>query len=316
MLPPSLSKIDIHLLYVFSVVVEAKGFTPAQIALNVSTSTISRQISELETRLGLRLCLRGRKGFRLTEQGETVYQAAQRVFSALGDFRATVDGSRGRLAGHLSIAVVDNWTFNAKALILPALAKFVARAPDVELEISSLAPDDIELAVQSGRIALGFGVFHRHKPGLVYETIGQERIGLYCAASHTLAGQRDADKADALLRSASFARRAYLDEDMVAPVSRGLASNAMAHQIEGIAILILSGKYIGYLPESYADIWLREGRMAHVADGRHDLNSEIKLVRRHGVETNPVVQAFYDLVAEQAVRFLDVTGALPGPAKA
>lgn len=298
MLPPDLSKSDIKLLYVFSVVVEAGGFSAAQIAMNATASTISRQVAELEMRLGVTLCRRGRGGFVMTDEGKTVYDAAQRVFAALGAFRATVNETRGILKGRLSIAIVDNWIFNEKAPILKALTRFLTVAPQVKIEFHSLAPDEIERAVRDERIAIGFGVFHRHKPGLVYRTIGQERIGLYCAATHPLASARNAAEEDLLLRSARFARRAYLDENLVAPISRGLASNAVAHQIEGIAMLILTGEFIGYLPDSYADLWIRNGRMAAVAHGRHDRETEIKQVRRREQDGNRVLRTFDRLVAE------------------
>jgi DNA-binding transcriptional LysR family regulator len=64
-----LDTVDLRLLRVFATVVEARGFTAAQTILNVSGSTISNQISALETRLGVKLCRRGRAGFKLTEDG-------------------------------------------------------------------------------------------------------------------------------------------------------------------------------------------------------------------------------------------------------
>ena len=91
-----MSKADLHLLYVFCRVAEARGFSSAQIILNVSASTISRQIADLETRLGMRLCQRGRKGFRLTDKGKAVYAASHKLFSALDQFSETVDGMRGK----------------------------------------------------------------------------------------------------------------------------------------------------------------------------------------------------------------------------
>jgi len=176
-LPPSLSKADIHLLYVFSAVVEARGFSAAQIALNVSPSTISRQVSDLETRLGMRLCERGRKGFRLTDEGEVVLSAARKLFSALDRFGDIVDGTRGKLAGRLTLAVIDNWALNDDAPIMGALTRFVEAAPDVSLELHVLAPDDIEIAVQDGHATLGVGVFHRHKPTLAYTPLSLQRHG-------------------------------------------------------------------------------------------------------------------------------------------
>ena len=81
MLPPRLSKVDIHLIYVFSVVAEARSFAAAQAVLNTSPSTISRQVSDLENRLGEVLCRRGRGGFMLTEFGQQVVSAAHELFS-------------------------------------------------------------------------------------------------------------------------------------------------------------------------------------------------------------------------------------------
>lgn len=300
MLPPALSKADLHLLYVFCVVVEARGFSAAQIALNVSASTISRQIADLETRLGMRLCQRGRKGFRLTDKGEIVYAASHKLFAALDQFGETVDGTRGKLVGRLQVAAIDNWVFNNEAPIMSALAEFTRIAPEVEIEIHSLAPDDIEMAVQDGQIALGVGVFHKHKPGLIYETLGYERIGLYCSRGHPLFAADTPTRVEELLPQANFCKRAYLNEDLVAPVSRGLPSNASAHQIEGIAMMVLTGRYIGYLPESFADIWVREGRVRSVGDGMFDLKSEIKLVRKRGEEPNLVGKTFIQLVKSAA----------------
>lgn len=298
--PPALSKADLHLLYVFCTVVEARGFSAAQITLNVSASTISRQIADLETRLGMRLCQRGRRGFRLTDKGEIVYAASHKLFAALDQFGETVDGTRGKLVGRLPVAAIDNWVFNNEAPIMSALAEFTRIAPEVEIEIHSLAPDDIEMAVQDGQITLGVGVFHKHKPGLIYETLGYERIGLYCSNDHPLFTADTPARVEELLPQANFCKRAYLNEDLVAPVSRGLRSNASAHQIEGIAMMVLTGRYIGYLPESFADIWVREGRMQSVGDGMFDLKSEIKLVRKRGEDPNLVSKTFIELVKNAA----------------
>ena len=296
MLPPALSKADMHLLYVFCAVVEARGFSAAQITLNVSASTISRQIANLETRLGMRLCQRGRKGFRLTDKGEIVFAASHKLFAALDLFGETLDGTRGKLVGRLTVAAVDNWVFNDAAPMVGALREFSELAPDVSIDLHSLAPDDIEMDVQDGRIAIGVGVFHKHKPGLIYELLAEEKIGLYCARGHPLFEAADQDEVDRLLPEVNYCKRAYLNEELVAPVSRGLRSNASAHQIEGVAMLVLTGRYIGYLPESFAEIWMREGRMRSVGNGRFDLKSEIKLVRKRGVEPNLVVKTFIKLV--------------------
>ena len=302
MLPPRLSKADFHLLHVFVTVVEARGFSAAQIELNVSPSTISRQISDLETRLGMRLCHRGRAGFRTTETGDLVYRAAQRLFASVREFTETVEGPRGKLSGRLVLAVIDNWVFNDRSACATALRRFVEHAPEATIEIFALAPDDIELAIQDARASLGIGVFHKHRAGLQYTPVGTERIGLYCAAGHPLFECRDPAETDAILRRSHYVKRAYLREREVAPVSRGMEGTAHAHQIEGSAHLILTGTYVGYLPEHFANVWVGAGRMKSVGDGRFDQRSEIKLVRKRGTDLNLVSRAFETLLTDAASR--------------
>ena len=149
---------------------------------------------------------------------------------------------------------------------------------------------------------MGVGVFHKHKPGLIYELLGTEKIGLYCAQGHPLYEAATRAEVERLLPEANYCKRAYLNEDQVAPISIGLRSNASAHQIEGIAILVLTGGYIGYLPESFANIWVREGRMRSVGDGLYDLKSEIKLVRKRGEDPNLLGKTFIQLLKDASSR--------------
>ncbi|WP_136661511.1 LysR family transcriptional regulator [Nitratireductor sp. XY-223] len=294
-----LSKVDLHLLQVFVSVVKAQGFSAAQVSLNVSTSTISRQIADLELRLGMRLCQRGRVGFRLTDKGQLVYNAALKLFASLEEFSGTIEGSRGKLVGQLSLAVIDNWITNPEASIVPVLAKFCMAAPDVHIELHSLAPDDIEYSVLDGHITIGIGVFHNHKPGLLYQQISSEFMGLYCGRGHPLFEISDPQEEERLLQAANLAKRAYLSEEKVAPVSIGLKSTANAHQVESVALLVLTGNFVGYLPESYAHPWVVEGRMKKVLDGKYDLPTNIEIVTKRGSKLNLVARTFLKYVGEE-----------------
>lgn len=300
MVARQVSKVDIHLLRVFCVVVDAEGFSNAQVVLNVSTSTISRQISELETRLGMRLCDRGRTGFRVTEKGDTVYQAAQKLFVALGEFQETVDGSRGRLFGHLALGVIENWASNNSAPIVRSLSKFTAMAPDVRIELHSLAPNDIEFAVLDGKVPIGIGPFHSPKPGLVYNDICKETVCLYCGSGHPLFAIDCPEEQEKQLRKSLFAKRAYLNEEAVAPKTRNLPSNAIGHQMEAIALLILTDRYVGYLPSYFAKDWVAGGRMKNIANGGFDRPVTVQTAVRRGAKLNRVGRTFLEILSEEA----------------
>ena len=57
---------DLKLLKIFKTVAECRSFTTAESVLGISRSAISLHMTDLENRIGLRLCQRGRAGFSLT----------------------------------------------------------------------------------------------------------------------------------------------------------------------------------------------------------------------------------------------------------
>lgn len=302
----SLARADLNLLAVFMTVVECGGFSAAQAVLNLSQSTISRHMGDLEGRLGIRLCQRGRGGFRLTDKGRTVYEASQKLFVALETFRTEVGTLRGALVGELSMAVVDNWITDDGRPLAAALAAFRERAPRVHVAVHSLAPNEVERAVLDGRVELGIGVFHQHRPGLTYEPLYDDPVELYCARGHPLF-DRAADRvAEADVASADYVRRGYLSEEQVAPLAARLQSTATAYQMEAVAFMILSGAHLGYLPVSYAERWWRTDRMRTVLPERYRLATTIELVWRKGVAPTAVTRAFAAAIRGRA-------GAAPGP---
>ena len=133
-----LSDMDIRLLQVFKSVVECGGMSAAELELNIGTSTISRHIKDLETRLSLRLCRRGRGGFALTAEGEQIYQETLRLLAGVDAFRSRVDEIHQRMGGELHLAVFDKTASNPTAQVGNAIALFKERAPDVALYLHEI----------------------------------------------------------------------------------------------------------------------------------------------------------------------------------
>ena len=79
----SIQDADIRLLRIFHTIAVCGGFSRAQAKLNLSQSSISTHMSELETRMGTRLCERGHGTFELTDDGRAVLMAAEKLFAAV-----------------------------------------------------------------------------------------------------------------------------------------------------------------------------------------------------------------------------------------
>jgi LysR family transcriptional regulator, glycine cleavage system transcriptional activator len=145
MMPP------LNPLHVFDVASRHLSFTRAAEELRVTQPAVSRQITTLESFLGVRLFERDRAGLRLTSAGEEYQRQIAPALRIID--QATASLSATGKAQPLKIRVYT--TFAAKWLI-PRLPSFYVNYPNIKLDISNVvAPvdferDKVDLAVQFG----------------------------------------------------------------------------------------------------------------------------------------------------------------------
>jgi DNA-binding transcriptional LysR family regulator len=292
------SDFDIRLLKLFRTVVDSGGFAAAESVLGIGRSAISQQMSDLEQRLGLRLCQRGRAGFAITEDGAEVYKASERMFGALESFRAEVNGLHRHLRGELNIGLTDNLVTLPHMRITHALAHLKDDGPDVRIQIRMIPPSEVEQGVLDGRLHVGVVPQTSALSGLEYQPLYAERSQLYCAAGHPLFGIPDDEIQEGQLNVQEAIAPAFrLPADIQAHYQR-LNCTASASDREGMAFLILTGRYIGYLPDHYATFWVQQHRLRALkpASRHYDLN--LATVTRRGRRTHLVLERFLDALAE------------------
>jgi len=259
------SDMDLRLLHVFKAVVDCGGMAAAELELNIGISTVSRHVKDLETRLGLILCRRGRGGFALTPEGRRVYDETLRLLAAVDGFRAGIDEVHQRMGGKLAIGLFDKIASNPAACVHRAIADFCAQAPDVALELHVGTIGAIERGVMDGGFAVGVIPAHRASASLRYDRLFDETMHLYCAQGHALFDAPDAalDWAG-LRRRHDFAGLGYHSPNMELAHAQRLPRGATGFDQEAIAMLILSGCFMGFLPDHYARPFVQAGRMRAV----------------------------------------------------
>jgi DNA-binding transcriptional LysR family regulator len=294
---PRLDRADVNLLRLFCAVVECGGFTPAQAQLNLGASVISTRMAALETRLGVRLCQRGRVGFRLTEQGARVYEAACRLLDAHQAFASEIGDLRGELGGVLRIGMMDNTITNPDARIHQAIGRFMARGGAVHLVLEVAEPATIERRLLDGSLEVGVAAFYHHVPALSYEPLFAEEQMLCCGALHPLFARAPDQVGMEEILAARYVDRGYIGQHPdLPPVTFNVA--ATAYDMEAIAHLVLSGYFIGYLPAHYAAAWLARGEMRPLLRDRLRYHSRFEVTTRKGVQRSRALEAFVkDLLA-------------------
>jgi DNA-binding transcriptional LysR family regulator len=137
-------------LRVFHAVAEAGSFTHAGASLNLSQSSVSRQVGALESSLNTSLFHRHARGLRLTESGATLFQTAKEVFAKLAKAEAVVSESRDRPKGPLRI----NTTIAFGAIWLTERLKdFIETYPEISVTLM-LSEDELDLSMGEADVAI------------------------------------------------------------------------------------------------------------------------------------------------------------------
>jgi len=274
-----ISDFDLRLLRIFREVVEAGGFAVATAKLNVAESTISQHMTDLEKRLGVRLCERGRSGFRLTDVGQDVYQATVDMLGDLDRFRDRLHDVSAHVSGRIALGLPDAIISYDEAPLLSGLKRFAEAAPGIHVHLEMLTPRELERGLIENRLHAAVTPEHRQIAGLDYQPLFAERNLLYCGSGHRLYDIEDDAVSDALLENERRINRGYYDGFDASFFTRDHYA-ATVYQTEAAAMLILTGAFIGFLPQHYARRWVEEGRMKAVAPERYSFSSQFCLVTR------------------------------------
>ncbi len=293
-----ISDTDIRLLRVFRSVVECGGMAAAELDLNISTSTISRHIKDLETRLGLTLCRRGRGGFALTPEGERIHEETLRLLASTDAFRASVDDIQQRIAGQFHLAVFDKTASNPQARIARAIALFSDSAPEVSLNLHVSTINGIERGVIGGDYHYGIIPEHRRSDSLLYDDLFGETMLLYCGAAHPLFSADNRKMSWAQLRQHDFAGLGYHSPNMEISHRERLRRDATGFDQESVATLILSDRYLGFLPDHYARGFVEDGLMKPVKPSLFRYECRFAGIARRSPAPSRVTQLFRDCLLQ------------------
>jgi len=287
---------DLKLLRIFISVVRHQGFAAAQQELNLSTSAISTYMSQLEVHLGLSLCHRGRGGFSLTDKGELYHEQALHLMGELEGFQHYAAALKGELRGTLNLGVLDSTVSDPALPLSKVIGAYSEEHVAVHLHLSVLSPHQLQLGVMDNRLDLAIGAFFTHMNGLIYQPLYREQHWLYCSDRH---GLFDEQRIEAqVITQQRMVGRGYWSQAELA--RHGFKhSAATVDSMEAQLILVLSGAYIGYLPEHYAQHWVEQGRLRTLLPATFGYQAPFSLILRRGRSREPLLQRFRDLLKSQ-----------------
>lgn len=175
-----------HLRYFVSLA-DALHFTRAAELLNVTQSTLSHQIRQLEEELGTQLFHRTARAIQLSTAGSLFLTYAKRILREADSAVTAVNDLDSLRRGTIKIAVIHTLV---RAVVVPALGRFVTRHPLIQISIEEATTSRIEAALVDGSIDFGIAVAPHRCSELASEVLFEEDYLVALGAHHPLASAK------------------------------------------------------------------------------------------------------------------------------
>lgn len=159
----------------FARVVEAGSFTRAADTLNMSKTTVTQLVQQLEARLRVKLLNRTTRKLSVTADGAAYYERVVRLLADMDDAETSLSSASALPRGHLRVDVPSPL---ARMILVPALPAFFARYPDIQLDMGvsdrmvDVIGDNVDCVVRGGELA---------DRSLMARRVGDLRLGVYAA---------------------------------------------------------------------------------------------------------------------------------------
>jgi LysR family hca operon transcriptional activator len=219
-----------HLRYFVAVAEEGSLLNAAQGRLNTSQPSLSRQIRDLETEVGVKLLERQARGVALTAAGAVFLDHARLallpVDAATEAARRAAQPSRATLSLGFMVGLEVTW--------LPHLLRLIREdSPDIAVTLSSQSSPELALSLMAGKLDLAFLRPEKQSLGVSFKLLAKEPLIAVLPAGHRLAAHKKIGPQD-------LAQEIYISSSRTSPVLQSVIEEYAAS-----AGIILKAKYEG-----------------------------------------------------------------------
>jgi DNA-binding transcriptional LysR family regulator len=283
-----------HLL-AFYEVARAGSVSAGAEQLRVSQPAVTREIKELEERLGTMLFDRLPRGVALTQAGNALQAYAQRIFALSNAAELELKELAGLSAGHLSIGA----SATVGVYLVPeTIAIFNSRFPKVSVELTVANTEQVEEGLQAHKFSLGFVEGPYDEAIFEAKEIGADEIVAVAAVGHPLLRRkifaRDLASMRVIMREPGSGTRAIVEE---AYAAQGLTIEPLmsVSNTEAIKRMLLSQQSIAYVSSLSVKDEIRRGELVALSVKDLHIKRALHMLWLKGRSFSPSTQAFFEL---------------------
>src|SRR5918993_2097633 len=177
---------DLTSLRVFLAVAEERSFSRAAAKVHRTQPAVSQAVRRLELDLGEALFDRSSKSGTLTDAGKVLQNYGQRLIRLAEESESAIRELRDLRRGRVLIGANEA----AVHTLLPLMARFRQRVPDIAVDVRRVPARQIAVEVQQGSLDFGALTFRPAEAGLLEVVVGSDELVLLVPPTHAFAKRR------------------------------------------------------------------------------------------------------------------------------
>lgn len=279
---------------IFVHVAQTRSFIATGRAKGISSSAVSKSISRLEERLGVRLFQRSTRSVHLTSEGEVFLERCHRIFNEIqaaeDELSAMTQQPRGRLRVGLPLA---------GGLMLPMISSFMAHYPEIELDLdfsdrlTDVIDEGMDVVIRGGELS---------DSRLISRRLGSFRLCIVGSETyftrHGTPGRPDELTEHACLhyRFPSSGKIAWwpLKQSIATPVGQTVPSTLICSSLEALLFMVKEGRGIACLPDYSVKDALDSGELKTVLNSYIAHTTIFHILWPSTRQMTPKVRVFVD----------------------
>lgn len=213
---------QIETLKVFCDLTEAESFTKAAQINHVTQSAVSQQISSLERQFKSLLIERSKKKFRLTREGEILYEASKQIVQAYDGLHSRMQELKDVISGTIRVATIYSLGLHT---LPPYLKRYLKRFPTVNLHVAYRRADHVYDDVLSNVVDLGLLAYPTRDAGVEIVPLFKEPMVLISHPQHPLAKRKS-------LKIAALAGQKFVAFEPDIPTRKAIDKVFREHRVQ------------------------------------------------------------------------------------
>jgi DNA-binding transcriptional LysR family regulator len=283
-------------LAVFVQTAQTQSFVSTGRAMGISSSAVSKSISRLEARLGVRLFQRSTRSVRLTTEGEVFLERCQRILNELKTAEQEISTMTRLPRGRLRVGLPY-----AAGLTLPVIAGFMEQFPEIELDldfsdrVTDVIDEGLDVVIRGGEPS---------DSRLVSRRLGAFRICLVAAPSYLERRGIPSRPADLVHHDCLHYR--YPSSGKLEPWPLKHSSSAaeglilpmtmVSSSLDALLYLVTGGRGIACVPDFAVKEALSANQLQLVLDRHMTRSSTFRIIWPSSKQMSPKVRVFVDYV--------------------